>query len=155
MFYNDDPHSNMPSTERIPSVLMTLCVGRGHVLYTGNWYTSPTLASFFLSKQTHLCGTVRKNRKHFPKDMEILENGASIFRKHADGHPMAVCKYRTLKDKADGKPKVVFMLSTCHDAVTQNIGKVDHNSGVEVVKPIMTIEYNKHMGSGRSAASLI
>ena len=140
----------MPSTERIPSVLMTPYDGKGHVLYTDNWYTSPTLAFFFLSKQTHLCGTVRKNRKHFPKDMDTiqLEKGASLFRKHVDGRPMAVCKYRALKDKADGKPKVVFMLSMCHDAVTQNIGKVDHNSGVEVVKPIMTIEYNKHMGGG-------
>ena len=116
----------MPSTERMPSTLMTLYVGKGHVLYTDNWYTSPTLASFFLSKQTHLCGTVRKNRKHFPKDMDTiqLEKGASIFRK-LDGRPMAVCKYRVLKDKANGKPKVVFMLSMCHDAVTQITGKVE------------------------------
>ena len=69
MFY-DDPHSNMPSTERIPSVIMGPYLGKSHVLFTDKWYTSPTLASLFLSNQTHLCGTVRKNRKHFPKDLD-------------------------------------------------------------------------------------
>ena len=78
MFHNDDQHSNMPSTERIPSVLMGPYLGKGHVLFTDNWYTSPTLASFFLSNQTHLCGTVRKNRKHFPKELDTAERNSDI-----------------------------------------------------------------------------
>ena len=48
MFHNDDPNSEMPSTERIPSVLMAPYLGKGYVLYTDNYYTSP-LAAYFLS----------------------------------------------------------------------------------------------------------
>ena len=48
MFSNDAPNSNMPATERIPSVLMSRHLGKGHILYTDNYYTSPTFASYFL-----------------------------------------------------------------------------------------------------------
>lgn len=37
MFADDDPNSGMPSTERIPSVLMESYFGKGHVLYTDNF----------------------------------------------------------------------------------------------------------------------
>ena len=109
MFHNDDPNSNMPTTERIPSVLMAPYLGKGHMLYTDNWYNSPTQASFLLSKQTYLCGTVKSNRKHFPKNIvnQELEKGKKV---------MIACKFRVLKDKANGKPKVVCMMSTFHDA---------------------------------------
>ena len=148
MFHNDDPNSDMPTTERIPSVLMAPYLGKGHVLYTDNWYTSPTLASFLLSKQTYLCGTVKSNRKHFPKNIvnHQLEKGTAVFMKRCSGRPMICCKFRALKDKANGQPKVVHMLSTFHDAIVGKTGKVDHKSGVEIVKPCLTIEYNKHMG---------
>ena len=69
MFYDDNHHNEMPSTERIPSVLMGPYLGKGHILFTDNYYASPTLASFFLANKTHLCGTVRNNRKHYPKDL--------------------------------------------------------------------------------------
>ena len=59
---------------------------------------------------------------------------------------MIAVKYRSLKDKANKQPKVVFMLSTCHDAITKNTGKIDHHSGNAHIKPLMTMEYNKHMG---------
>ena len=148
MFYNDDEHSNMPSTERIPSVLMGPYLGKGHILFTDNYYTSPTLASFLLSNQTHLCGTIRKNRKHFPKDLAPtkLQKGESVFRKKVNGHPMIAVKYRALKDKASKQPKVVFMLSTYHDAVIKKTGKIDHVSGLDNIKPLLTMEYNRHMG---------
>ena len=147
MFHNDDPYSNMSTTERIPSVLMGPYFGKGHIIYTDNWYTSPTLSSFFLSKQT-LCGTVRRNRKHFPSDIDATElpRGSSIFMKHVDGRPMLACKFHALEVKACGKPKVVYMLSTCHDALIQKTGKVDHITKIEIEKLQMTIEYNKHMG---------
>ena len=55
--FNDD-HDTMAATERIPLVLMQNYLGKGHVLFTDNFYTSQSLASFLLSKQTHLVGTV-------------------------------------------------------------------------------------------------
>ena len=37
-------------------------------------------------------------------------------------------------------------MSTFHDAIVGKTGKVDHRSGVEIIKPCLTIQYNKHMG---------
>ena len=101
-----------------------------------------------MSNQTHLCGTIRKKRKHFPKDLARAHanKGESVFHKHVDGHSMVAAKYRSLKDKASKQPKIVFMLSTCHDAVSKHTEKVDHSSGLENIKPLMTIDYDKHMG---------
>ena len=54
MFYDDNHHNEMPSTERIPSVLMGPYLGKGHILFTDNYYTSPILASFFWQTK-HTC----------------------------------------------------------------------------------------------------
>ena len=80
MYYNDD-NNEMPSTERIPAMLMQPYLNKNHVLYTDNYYTSPTLAKYFLDNGTHLCGTVRPNRKHFCKDIVgvRLEKGEGAF----------------------------------------------------------------------------
>ena len=48
MFGDDDLNSDMPSTERTPSVLMEPFLDKGHILFTDNYYTSPTLAKHLL-----------------------------------------------------------------------------------------------------------
>ena len=63
MCSNDDLYSKMPASEHIPIVLMEPFLGKGHVLYTDNFYTSPLLAKHFLSKDTHLCGAIKKTQK--------------------------------------------------------------------------------------------
>jgi len=57
---------------------------KGHVIYTDNFYTSPQLADYLYQLDTYLCGTVRSNRKGFPKELVAsnsearkLERGAS------------------------------------------------------------------------------
>ena len=37
MFSGDDPNSDMPTTEHIPSVLMEPFLGKGHILFTDNY----------------------------------------------------------------------------------------------------------------------
>lgn len=44
-------------------VLMVQYLGRGHILYTDNWYNSPALAKFLTDHSTGAVGTV-KNRKN-------------------------------------------------------------------------------------------
>ena len=81
MFTNDDPNSDLSTTEHIPAVLMAPYLGKGHVLYTDNYYTSPSLATYFLSNQTHLCGTIRCNRKNYLKEItsEELDKETAVF----------------------------------------------------------------------------
>lgn len=51
--------------------LMKGLQGKGHVLYTGNYYSSPTLFDLLWEKQIYCCGTVRPHRKEFPKSLQV------------------------------------------------------------------------------------
>jgi hypothetical protein len=42
---------------------------KGYVIFTDNFYASPQLADYLFSRDTYLCGTVRTNRKGFPKPL--------------------------------------------------------------------------------------
>ena len=112
----------------------------GHILFTDNYYTSPTLASFFLENKTHLCGTIRANRYNFPRDLvnTDLDKGTAVLFYNTEP-PMIATKYRAEKDKAGGKPKVVFMLSTCHQPIKETYREIHR-------KPQAVKAYNSHMG---------
>ena len=93
MFGDDDLNSDMPSAERIPSVLLELFLGKAHVLFTDNYYTSPTFAKHFTDSSTHLCRTIRTNRYNYSKDVinEAVEKGNVVFYLNTDD-PMIACK---------------------------------------------------------------
>ena len=59
---DDNLNSQMPSNERIHSVLMEPFLGKGHNLFTDNYHTSSTLAKPFTDNSRHLCGTIKTNR---------------------------------------------------------------------------------------------
>ena len=147
MFHNDDVNSDMPTTERIPAVLMRPYLNKGHILFTDNFYTSPSLATYLLENGTHLCGTVRTNRRHYSKDIanEDLTKGSASFYQADHDNRIKACKYRSIKDKAGNVPKVVYMLSTCHNATMEDTGKEDRE-GNPVLKPGIVKSYNSHMG---------
>lgn len=42
---------------------------KGYQVYTDNFYTSPQLVDYLYGRNTYLCGTVRTNRKGYPKDL--------------------------------------------------------------------------------------
>ncbi|MEO0686422.1 MAG: hypothetical protein AAFY76_15625 [Cyanobacteria bacterium J06649_11] len=144
--YDDDLYSDFPASERIPMVLMEPFVGKGHVLFTDNFYTSPLLAKHFLNHSTHLCGTIKFTRKNFSKDIskEVLEKGKAVFYKCNEKKIIAI-KYRAVKDKANKKPKVVYLLSTCHQPMMLQVDAY-HPTGDAVFKPEAIKAYNLHMG---------
>ena len=51
--------------------LMTLLLGKGHTVYMDNFYSSPKLFQDLLDKSTLSTGTVRRNRKNFPKNLDM------------------------------------------------------------------------------------
>ena len=53
-------------TERITVTLMQKYINKGHHLFTDNYYISVCLATYFLQNGTHITGTIRDTRKHFP-----------------------------------------------------------------------------------------
>lgn len=99
-------------------VVMSLCdniLNLGHTVATDNWYTSLDLANELISKDTHLVGTLRKNRKGLPKNVveAKLGKGESIAMENERG--ICVLKW---KDKRD-----VLMLSTKHSKGSSTIRK--------------------------------
>ena len=62
---------------------------------------------------TYVTGTIREHRKHFPVEMKAprLEKGDAAFYQHEE---VVVEKYRTKKNRSNGKPKEVYVLSTAH-----------------------------------------
>nr|CAI5825990.1 unnamed protein product [Callosobruchus analis] len=78
---------------------MSLYTGQSTIV-TDNYYTSPSLARNLLAKETHLLGTLRKNRRGLPPEVikAKLKKGEITGKEHKDG--FVVAKW---KDKRDGK----------------------------------------------------
>ena len=70
MFDNDDENEEMPVTERIPVAQMQPYLDSGRVLFTDNFYTSPSLAKHLKDHNTFLCGTIKTNRTSVPSILE-------------------------------------------------------------------------------------
>ena len=51
------------------SNLMEDYLDKGNLLYSENFYNSVSLAKFMTQRSTHLCGTLRFDRKENPKDL--------------------------------------------------------------------------------------
>ena len=104
----------IPATERILSVLMENLLGKGDIIFTDNFYASPTLATHFHENQTYLCGTIWSKRKHHSKKfwMFSLRNLNQLSSKTVHIYKsMIACKVRAVKDKAGNQQKIVYMLS--------------------------------------------
>lgn len=120
------------------NVVMKLCqpyLGVGRSVVTDNFYTSIDLAEKLLENNTHLIGTLRKNRKGLPKEVieEKLKRGEMVALQNNNG--VLVLKW---KDKHD-----VLALSTKHSNGFVTVTS-KRNPNKRVMKPIAITEYNKH-----------
>ena len=102
------------------------------------------MARHFLQNGTHVTGTIRDNRRHFPTKLKaiVLEKGEAAFYEH-DG--IVISKYRAKKDRANGKPKIVNVLSTSHAPEMGHTNKRDRDGNI-IYKPTCIISYNNGMG---------
>ena len=81
MFDDDDENEEISVTERIPVALMQPYLDSGRVLFTDNFYTSPSLAKYLKDHNTFLCGTIKRNRKFYCSELVHvqLEKGTAVF----------------------------------------------------------------------------
>nr|XP_053636290.1 piggyBac transposable element-derived protein 4-like isoform X1 [Cherax quadricarinatus] len=114
--------------------MMAPYLGKGHTLYTDNWYTSPLLSDFMRVNKTDVCGTVRSNRKHMPR----LNAGA----RGDDVQVFTANDIMALRwhDKRD-----VTLLTTIHRNEMQDSGKVDRVTNERIRKPVTVIDYTQNM----------
>lgn len=109
-------------------------LAQGRIFITDNFYTSIELAETLLSNNTHLVGTLRKNRKGVPREIasKRLRKGDIVGMYNNKG--IVVAKW---KDKRD-----VLVLSTTHSLEIVNTGKRNRYKE-EVLKPQIIIDYNR------------
>ncbi|XP_039751370.1 piggyBac transposable element-derived protein 4-like [Pararge aegeria] len=130
---NSSGQTNTPT-----NLVMKLCqpyLGVGRSVVTDNYYTSVDLAQQLLQNDTHLIGTLRRNRKGLPKKVvqEKLNKGEMIALENNDG--ILILKW---KDKRD-----VLALSTKHSVGFVTVTS-KRNRNKKVMKPTLIADYNKH-----------
>lgn len=64
---------------QIVQTLLQRYLGRGHILYTDNFYTSPLLVSYLHDMETGICGTVKAKRKHMHRQEKVTQKGEMHF----------------------------------------------------------------------------
>lgn len=138
---------DLPFTARIILQLATSLTNAtqqsGYFLYTDRFYSSVQLADELRAIGFHFTGTIMLNRVGLPKKMKKktlkhlpTHNVVAFRNKHSDILALA------WKDK-----RVVSMISTCHNANTQEIRRTGKNNIVEVVnKPVVICDYTAKMG---------
>ena len=113
--------------------LMSSYVGKGHIMYTDNWYTSPMLCQYLHEHNTGSCGTVKDVRKFMPQLPKKQEKGDCV-RKQCEN--ILAIKW---KDK-----RSVSVLSTVHEGLMVDSGKRTRNDE-PIMKPDAIIDYNINM----------
>ena len=123
------------------NVVMNICnniLHRGHTIYTDNWYTSINLAEKLIDCNTHLVGTLKKDRKGIPVDVKFkkLKRGEFIAMQNKKG--ITILKWRDERD--------IFMISTKHSAEMVEVRKKNYVCD----KPMVVVDYSR----GRYAVDL-
>ena len=120
--------------------------GKGHILYTDNYYSSPTLFDLLWDKTIYCCGTVRPHRKDFPKSLKIgLPKKKDVkrgFYKYLCRNHMMACVWYDRR--------FVFFLSTAHvprlpDGTVPTTSRRDGRHRVDVECPPLLEPYIKNM----------
>lgn len=114
--------------------------GRGHHVYTDNFYTSPALYGDLRRLGFGACGTVRVNRRGVPTEMKAALKKGETTSTQIDSS-MMVLKWM------DKRP--VVMLSTIHDdsfVTKKRRSRTAQDGQEDILKPLVVEEYNQNMG---------
>ena len=115
--------------------MMEPYMDKGHILYTDNWYSSPSLCKYLLTRQTGAAGTVKTNRKFYPRFPDT-ERG-SVIRKKSDCGKILSLNWQ------DRKPVKMITTVNCGDMLDS--GKVNFSTQEKIMKPDVVLDYNQNM----------
>ena len=132
--------SNVGLCTRVVLDLMDGLHGSGHELYTDNYYTSPTLFLTLYNLGINACGTVRSNRRFFPKELitQCTRHNRGFYEYRSNGPLLA----SVWIDK-----RTIYFVSTLHPAEpagTVKRRRVD-GSQEDVSCPPLLVDYQKYM----------
>lgn len=112
----DQEDKNLSASENVVLDLSKPILDKGYTLYLDSWFTSPELYLKLSEKKTNVVGTVRPDKKHFPKELK------SVNLKKGDTKIKSCKSLLALKwkDRRD-----VYMLSSKHvNEKIINTGKI-------------------------------
>ena len=118
---------------------------RGFNVYVDNFYTSIPLFYFLSECGIYACGTIRTNRKHFPKDLLLPAIS------HLNTGEFVWATYHNILAMTWKDPKAVSLISTIHDpelgdSVARRRKFAGNYREVEVPCPKLINDYSKYMG---------
>lgn len=118
---------------------------KGYVIYTDNFYTSPTLADYLYSRKTYLCGTIRTNRKGYPR--ALIQQPRQAKRLDRGSSDWLMCRPLLATYWKDNQ--IVYYLSSYHSPTADNLATTRQNKdGTEIQIPTTpTVKaYASYMG---------
>ena len=135
-----DEVSKLSVSHRVVKELLQSYLGKGHWVFTDNYYTGVELYEDLLRNNTYATGTFRANRKHFPcvlKEKRKLSMGQYHF---ATSENLLAVLWHDRRD--------VFVLSTAHNQSVTSVMKRPKGSRekVPVASPTCVQDYNMYMG---------
>lgn len=127
----NDPHG---FSGAVVKALMENHLNKNHILYTDSYYSSPALSHYLLEQKTGSCGTVRANRKNWPR-FPVKTKKDDIIRKKS-GKMLAIHWHDKRK---------VNIITTVHQGAMIDSGKKVRGTGRVVYKPDAVVDYNINM----------
>ena len=138
---NDDMHATLPNdlprfgiTDKLVIFMLNNLLDFGHTVYMDNFYNNVALANYLFSRQTGVCGTLRKNRVPIViRDAKLKKGQCAAFR----DNKVMIVKYADKKD--------VHVISTIHDDSTVHVdARGPRRPAAD--RPVAISDYNKNMG---------
>jgi len=133
------------------TVVKELCAGLrpGTVIFADNYFSSPLLVQELLAQGKHYVGTVRKGRKHYPKELVDIKATKTTPRGTTN---FAVCEKTGVVSLCwlDNKPvhllASVFSPLCLHTCQRRGRNAAGFNTPQTVPQPGVVKAYNKYMG---------
>ena len=137
---SDTESSSKGVAHRVVMDLVDPYLGKGHWLFTENYYSSPALFLDLLEHNTYATGTVRPNRKNYPeilKSESKMDVGSYHFATSGD---LVAVRWHDRRD--------VYMVSTAHNTSVEVAMKRPKGSRDKqpLLCPSCVSDYNMYMG---------
>lgn len=126
-------YSHLPLSSQVVINLAQPLFDKGYCLTMDNFYNSPQLADFLISKKTDVYGTLRLNRKGVPATLKTTK----LRKGEITGFQRGKVTVMKWKDKKD-----VSLLSTVHSLQMSTVEKRQK----QMKKPQAVVDYNDTMG---------
>ena len=147
---------DVPLSTRVVRQLVEGLENVNHQLYVDNFYTSPDLFKWLLERGIYACGTVRKGRAGYPKDIYFPRGR----------HVRGTARYLSNGDllaQSWFDSKEVYFLTTLHSAeysadtpaANRTVRRRAANGAIDVPAPPLLHDYNHYMGGVDLADNII